>query len=144
MPKKYTKEEFAAMLDKREYTEEITDEEEKLAKESGLLVIFGSSDDLLEFRGLFSEEVGAYEGTEAEITKGGIIKKCENEDCPNAVYAPEIYAVVRAEWAGDEGYSWFISASVPYAPFVIIETHDGGEEIEKYCRGIVIDERDLP
>ena len=41
-----TKEELAATLNGREYNHEITKEEEAEARENGLVVIFGASDDL--------------------------------------------------------------------------------------------------
>ena len=41
-----TAKELAELLNGREYGNEITSDEEKLAKESGLVVVFGYSDDM--------------------------------------------------------------------------------------------------
>lgn len=60
-----TKEELAARLDGREYGSEMTEDEEAEAKEAGLLVIFGYSDDSIEFRGAFhvdGGEIGCFGG----------------------------------------------------------------------------------
>ena len=55
-----TKEEFAKMLDGRQYREEMTSNEEKLAESHVLLVCFGASDDLLELRGIIYDEFDAF------------------------------------------------------------------------------------
>lgn len=127
-------EEVAIKLNNREYLSEITKSEEVEARESGLVVIFGASDDLLEFRGAIDDEVGAYNGTEVYLTPDGLLSnECEDEDCP---YFEKIREAtkdkVTAIWDKD-GYSWVIESNLPYATFDIME--DG----EKYCRGIVIE-----
>ena len=57
-----TKEQLAAMLNGREYGQELTNDEGKLAKQSGLVVIFGASDDLMQIVGAECAEVGCYKG----------------------------------------------------------------------------------
>lgn len=69
-----TAKEMAELLNGREYGNEITSDEEKLAKESGLVVVFGYSDDNCEFRGAIDDEVGCYCGGEIHLTKDGIIE----------------------------------------------------------------------
>ena len=122
-----TKEELASRLNGRQYRFEISKAEELEAHASGLIVIFGASDDLLEFRGAIDDEVGAWGGKIVFITPNGLLNnECDDDDCP---YFQKI--VVNAEWDKD-GYSWVITSNLSYAPFDILE--DG----EKYCRGIVI------
>jgi hypothetical protein len=60
---------LAALLTGREYRQEITRAEEADAKAAGLVVAFGASDDLLEFRGAIDDEVGCYDGPEAPIAR---------------------------------------------------------------------------
>lgn len=67
--KKITKEELAKMLNWNEYRNEITKEQEKLAKENNLVVIFWNSDDLLELRWAIDEEVWAWWWVEIYIDK---------------------------------------------------------------------------
>ena len=43
--------EFANRLNGREYGQELTPAEAQRAKEAGIVVVFGASDDLMEFRG---------------------------------------------------------------------------------------------
>ena len=54
-----TAKELAEKLNGREYGNDITDEEATAAKKAGLLVIYGYSDDNIEFRGIIYDERGA-------------------------------------------------------------------------------------
>ena len=49
----------------------ITSEGARAAKDAGLVVVYGYSDDNVEFSGAIDEEVGAYEDTTIYITKDG-------------------------------------------------------------------------
>ncbi len=74
---------FAKKLTGRECGDEITREESKNAADLGLVVVYGASDDLMEFRGAIEDEVGCYEGGVAYLIKGGLLEnECENENCP--------------------------------------------------------------
>jgi hypothetical protein len=128
------KEELATKLNGREIYEELSEKEEAEIKAAGLVVAFGASDDLLELRGAINDEVGACGGTEYPITPNGLLaNECSDYDCP---YYKRLVAgssdKVTAEWDVKE-YSWYIGATLPFAPFDIME--DG----EKYCRGIVFE-----
>ena len=143
-----TKEQFAEMLNGREYREEITLKECKAAEENGLVVIFGASDDLVEFRGVIYDEIGAWDGCEFAIATPGTEIKCTEED---KYYRAKKLEVVEFEsgkqidenkfealWSPDElDCSWLIKTTVTHASFDILE--DG----ELYCRGVVIDIKDL-
>jgi hypothetical protein len=137
-----TKEELAALLNGREYRQEIARDEEGRAKAAGLLVIFGASDDLLEFRGAFHDEIGAYNGTTARITSSGPVPAWEDLDKDDEEHVERYFRQkmsareVTATWDAD-GFSWVITSEVPHATFVINE--DG----EPYCKGIVLSIADL-
>ena len=75
-----TKEDFATLINGRQYRDELTKEEEKSAEGSGLIVIFGASDDLIEFRGKLDDEIGAYEGTDFIIATPGTELFIEDEE----------------------------------------------------------------
>lgn len=77
--KTITKEQFAELLNGNEYRDEMTKEQECIAKENNLLVVFGASDDLLEVRGAISDEYGAYDGGEFLLVKKGEMY-ADNED----------------------------------------------------------------
>jgi hypothetical protein len=130
---------FAARLNGREYRDEIGVVEAAEAKIAGLLVCFGASDGLLEFRGVLDDEVGAWEGTVCRISRDlkVIEQRDDHRELVAAGWSPPTPAItVRAAWC-PEGFdgSWLITADEPFAPFDIME--DG----ELYCRGCVIDAR---
>lgn len=129
-------EDFAQMLNGRQMGREITREEEKQAKELGLVVLFGASDDLAEFRGAIHDEVGCYGGTDdIYLTANGLVEELECH-CKYAlaVRKQEIEKAKRIEAVWDEkGYSWIYKTDIPHATFDIYE------DDEKYCRGIIFD-----
>jgi len=128
-----TKEDLASILNGREYTKEITKEEAQQAKESGLVVVFGASDDLIEFRGAINDEAGGDDEDLVALTKEGLPKnECDEVDCPYFEKLLENMPKIKVFWEKD-GYCWKYEAPFPVAEFDIFE--DG----EKYCRGIVFD-----
>lgn len=102
---------FADKLNGREYRNEMTLTEEQQAKELGFVVLFGSSDDLAEFRGAYEDERDCFDG-------GRVFEK-------NGYY-------INAVWCEGE-YEWTYKTNIPHATFDIFE--DG----EKYCKGIVFE-----
>lgn len=127
--------EFAKMLDGRQYGEEISLEEEEKAKELGFVVVFGYSDDNMEFRGAINDELGCFDGGEVYITNYGIFEACEC-DCKHSIKAKESAKLIKSIW-NIEGYSWIYETDIPHAIFDILK----GDE--KYCRGIVFDIKQL-
>jgi hypothetical protein len=142
-----TKEELAALLNGREYTKEITESEERLAKGSGLVVIFGASDDLCELRGAINDEVGAWKGTDFLISRdGALLPNIDDSDeeilkkygVMQTVFDQRKKAIqISAQWCKETEYSWTIVTEEPHATFEIVE----GDE--KFCRGIVLDLKEL-
>jgi hypothetical protein len=74
-----TKEQLAALLNGREYGSEITREESAQAAKDGLVVLFGASDDLAEFRGAIHDEHGCWDGGAPIYLMDGEI--FEDDDC---------------------------------------------------------------
>lgn len=143
------KEQFAELLNGRQYREEITESEEQLAKENDLIIVFGYSDDNIEFRGLIYDEIPAYDGAEMFIATPGT-EIIVDEDEETYQKAKSLTAVrlnqrrvneknfVEAIWSPDElDCSWLIRADIPHATFDIME--DG----ELFCRGIVLSKSDI-
>ena len=141
-----TKEQMAALLEGRQYGEEITKEEEAQAKASGLVVIFGYSDDNIELRGAIHDEVGAWEGCDIYLYRDKdagvlILDDPDNEDCEKCAARLKILqpqcAEIKCQW-GKGDYAWPMECAIPFASFEIVEG------TEKFCRGIVINTKDLP
>lgn len=127
-----TAKELAALLNGREYGKEITKEEEAAAKESGLVVVFGASDDLMEFRGAIDDEVGCWGGGTVYINENGMVSE-QLDECSscklflrNRDTCPSITAIWHKKY-----YPWEYQTDIPHETFEIFE--DG----EKYCQGIV-------
>lgn len=132
--------ELAATLNGRSYTNEITKQEEALAKTAGLVVAFGYSDDNLELRGAVNEEISAWQGQRVHFTKDGLlVNDCDNDDCPHfekmkAGAAP--LEIVWIEWG--DGPCWTFETAIPH------ETFDISDDGEPYCQGIVFSLADVP
>lgn len=126
--------ELAAKLDGRQYRSEITRAECEEARAAGLVVAFGASDDLLEFRGAINDEISAYEGTTAYVTREGLYApECEDNNCPHErAIRNAIVGRVTADWCapGSEA-SWTIRANFHGVPFKVMEDE------ELYCVGLV-------
>lgn len=129
--------ELAQLLNGRECRNEITSDEEKLAKENNLVVVFGESDDLMEFRGAIDDEVDCYDGGTAYLTKKGVIQnECDDKYCPYFEELQEQAEQIHAIWDNGD-YLWSYKTDIPHETFEIFE--DG----EKECQGIVFSMNDL-
>lgn len=139
-----TKEELAARLTGREYMLEITDELEAEAKAAGLLVVYGYSDDSVELRGAWHDEISMYDGGDFDIDRDGIVHEVDDESLLDhgAEWVAEMVErrkrarTISALWCESE-WPWMYRTDIPHATF---EIYDEGE---KYCRGIVIALADL-
>lgn len=123
----------AAALDGNEYGKEGSKELWAQMKAAGLVAVFGASDDLMEFEGTVSDEIGAWKGAKAYFTSAGLLTNdCDNGNCPHFKRLRERAATIKAIWAPeDEDLSWRYETAIPHETFNIME--DGGV----YCRGIV-------
>tara|TARA_R110000824_G_scaffold526_4_gene3343 strand:+ start:4885 stop:5349 length:465 start_codon:yes stop_codon:yes gene_type:complete len=140
-----TKEELAERINGRSYGSEISESEEVEAKKAGLLMVFGSSDDLLELRGVIRDEVGAYNGTTIQVDEEGVKPVWENGDEKFYDEAVDFFArrdnpsiEIKAVWDDKddpEKCAWDIRTEAPHAKFTIL---DEDEPLDKFCRGVVI------
>lgn len=140
MMEKYPSEaakELAAQLNGVEIGEE-SQRIPKDAKERGLVVVYGASDDLMAFRGAIYDEVSCYEGGIVYV-KGEEVFDEGYFDC-GCQWAEKAKAnakanakTIEAIWADVDEYSWAYRTDIPHVGFDVME--DG----EKYCRGIVFD-----
>lgn len=134
---------LAKRLNGREYGNEIRKEEEKQAKEDGLVVCFGYSDDNMELVGAINDEIGAYGGRNVRVSRNGVLQTWEQIQDGDEATAEKYFKAkaagfktITTNWCKD-GYSWVMSIDCPFEPFDIME--DG----EKFCRGIVFSLSDL-
>ena len=135
-----TAKELAARLNGRRYRNEMTSEEMFIAKEFGLVVVFGASDDLMEFHGAIDGEVDCYDGGTAYVSNREVFRAPDNcdkcETCDYVASKKETCSTITALWCEGD-YDWSYHTEIPHETFEILE--DG----EKYCRGIVFSIADL-
>lgn len=130
---KITPESLAAMLDGRSYGSEITAEEQKLAEDSALVVVFGYSDDNVELRGAITDEVAAYNGATVYLDGAKVLENdCDDEQCPHFLRAQARAAKFKARWCSNASpAAWSFDVPWPHAKFRVME--DG----EPFCIGVV-------
>lgn len=115
---------LAAMLDGREYYEDITDEEKEQAKASGLVIALCVYDDTLEFHGAINNSVLCDEDKEFFVTEDGRVLDRDDFFGPvTGVPTAPKYVSVKAAWCPDNSsLIWIITTDAePSAPFMIYE-----------------------
>ena len=135
-----TSKELAAMLDGNKYDDEITKEQEALAYDNGLVVVFGYSDDNVELCGAIDDEVGAYDGTIFHVTRDGVLRTPDcygYEECKYFEVAKRAASEIKAIWNDAGNPCWEFETIIPHETFRI---YDYGE---LFCVGIVFRLDDL-
>ena len=123
-----TVKEYAEMLNSREYGyPQFTKDEIQIAKENGFVIVYGASDDLMEFDGSLYEEAGCFDGGKVYFDKtGAIYELFFGSNCIEAVWCDK----ERTDSAGNI-ITWTYKTDIPHETFMIYE--DG----EPYCEAIV-------
>lgn len=136
--------ELAAKLNGRTYGNEITREEAAEAKAAGLVVVYGASDDLMEFEGAIYDEFDCYEGGIAYVDAKGLLPEFENIDRSDDSAITDHFArkpsakPIKAVWGNkNEEPTWSYQTDIPHATFDVLD------DDEPYCRGIVFALADL-
>lgn len=119
---------FAKLLDNRQYDyPQFTNEEIAIAKENGFVIVYGASDDLIEFDGAICDEGGCFDGGKVYICETGCVE-----------YGNAETKYIEAVWCDkdmtDENgnvITWTYKTDIPHETFMI---YDDGNS---YCRGIV-------
>ena len=124
-----THDDFAKKINGREYGNEITKEEINQARENGLVMVYGSSDDLMEFVGAIEEEVNCLTGGYFRINSKNLKVKKGDVTSKNKIYA---------DWNNrNKNASWCYDTEIHHSTFNIYEYG------ELYCIGIVFSIYDL-
>lgn len=133
-----TQKAIAELLNDRQYTEEISAEIKEALANTDIVVVFGASDDLMEFRGAIYDEVDCYDGGKAYLDSDGLLEnKCDEDDCPYFQEKKNSAVVIEALWCLEEPYSWTYKTDIPHTTFNI------HKDDELYCRGIVFNLSDV-
>ena len=137
-----TAKELAEILSGREYGMEIDSDERAIAKENGLVVVYGYSDDCAELEGAINDEVGCFDGGAFFVTKDGdvmsAVADCGSDRCQYYQEALKKAKRIDAVWCDPESEApWSYKTEIPHETFNIYE--DG----ELFCIGIVFSVNDL-
>ena len=135
-----TAKELAALLNGGSYGSELSAEQKEMARENKLVVVFGYSDDCVEFVGGFNDEVGAFDGVTVHVTRKGVLERPEYgcDDCEFFRLAKKAAVPIKAVWHDAGEPCWTFETDIPHETFRIYE--DG----ELFCIGIVFCLEDLP
>lgn len=135
------KEALAKKLNNIEYPVRIDTETIEQAKADGLVIVYGASDDLMEFAGAIHDEVGCYDGGKALIDKEGLLPDRENieddDELEDFFQRKNNARTIEALWCKEEGYSWTYKTDIPHANFEV------KEDDETYCKGIIFSLNDV-
>lgn len=127
--------ELAAQLNSIQYPVRIPKTLTDAAKADGLVIVYGASDDLMEFEGAIYGEVGVYDGGTAFVDAKGLLPdrdSIEDDDDLKDYFARQPNAKpIEAQWS-EGAYSWMYKTEIPHETFEVLE--DGEPP---YCRGIV-------
>ena len=132
------RESLAAQFNGEPYPFEPSKDVARRAKDAGLVIVWGNSDDLLEFRGAIHEELGAWRGLRVMLDAQGIIPSrdellfASNDGLIRHANREKTSVEIHAVWCASRGVPpWTLKTSIPHATFDIME--DG----ECQSRGIV-------
>ena len=137
--------EMAARLTGRQYRSETTRDDQLLARQHGLVIVYGASDDLVELEGAISDEIGACNGTKFWVSQSGLVgdflQLCDDRDedglrayfeCQKSQRAIDaVWCPKDVKGENGDGASWAYETTIPHATFDVMEDDD------LYCRGIV-------
>jgi len=139
-----TKEELCTILTGREYTKEINSRIIGRIHGTGLVIVFGASDDLMKFRGAIYNEVGCSNGGKAYLNSNGLLEnRCSADDCPYFADQKKRAMTIEALWCAEPGISWTYKTDIPHSTFIIVPAIQIRKDGEVYCRGIVFNLADV-
>lgn len=117
-----TVKEWAERLDGSEYPAYTTKDEKSQADMDGIVIVLGYSDDLIEFDGAISEELGVGDGDTVFV---------DGDAGSVQTLAGDPKRSIRVRFAPGDGRTWAYETQIPHETFRVME----GEEI--YCEGLV-------
>jgi len=124
-----TQKEFAAMLHGRDRQPHLTPDERMLAEQRGLVVVYGDSDDRVEFEGAIRAE-GYINPLAKSFPTGTLVlsedgKLLDRDSDLFAEYVKENRNTIEVFYCCKDGLNWAFESDIPHETFI---TYDGG-----YC-----------
>ena len=110
----------------RDFPKELAQE----AKQKGIVVVYGQSDDLMEFEGALYDEFDCWEGKTYYFDEEGCIIDLREYD--NREYIAMTSNKIEAIWCDENSeWTWTYKTNIPH------ETFEMYDDDEKYCLGFV-------
>lgn len=144
--------ELAEKLNGIEYPPRLSREFVSEMRKAELFIVYGSSDDLIEFEGAINDEIGCYEGAKILVDRQGTLpvtrwylsdiidKNDDDEDFEKHIREHigrlDHAKIVQPMWCDGE-IPWTYKTEIPH------ETFDVMEDGKVFCRGMVIALADL-
>lgn len=128
--------ELAKKLDGFEYGDDFNEEYINFAKENGLVIVTGYSDDGCVFSGAIDDEIGCFDGGEAYFDGTKLITDIDDFSQKEL----DSFVCLNIYWCEvGQPFSWSykFNRNIPVEKFYVF---DGGED---YCEGIVFKLSDL-
>lgn len=121
---------------------DISKDDALLARDNGLVIVYGYSDNNIELEGAIREEIGAYDGGEVLFAKGDVLLDCDNpcEHCANEDLK-NIAQKITAHWNKD-GYSWVMEADDSINEF-LFDMRESNDDDTYFCKGLVFNIKDI-
>lgn len=105
----------------------------KMAEESGIVIVHGCSDDLIEFEGAIRDEAGCFDGGKVYFNKSGFIEEGSKAE-----------RFIKVFWDGQcEDEKRHFEATWEYETDIPHETFRMYSEEELYCKGMVFYLKDI-
>jgi hypothetical protein len=122
-----TKEQLAEKLNGVQYGDETNMDVEREARESGLVIVFGASDDLVEFRGAINDEGSGL--NPVLVDRLGLLPdrdQIEDDTELESLFARWKFARrIEPLWCEEPGYSWAYRTDIPHATFLVASWRSG-------------------
>lgn len=131
--------EFAEQISGKEYGyPQFTEKEIKTARENGFVIVYGASDDLMEFDGAIEGESDCFDGGSAWISRDRV---SEVNTCVGDKEIKAVWCGGEKDESGNE-ITWTYETDIPHETFMIYESGIYKNR-EPYCRGIVFSVDDV-
>ena len=129
-----TVKEYAEMLNGREYGyPQFTKEEIQIAKENGFVIVYGASDDLMEFEGALYDEAGCFDGGTVYVCETGVIEYGSTE----TKHIEAVWCDTERKDTFGNTITWTYKTDIPHETFMIYDND------KPYCEAIVFSIDDI-
>lgn len=119
----------------------------EFAKANGLVIVWGASDDLIEFDGAFRDEGSVYDGGTVLVDAEGLLPDSaddlDTDEERQRYYERKKVAKAINALFNENDYLWSYETEIPHFTFDIVETFGSPNDTTPYCRAVIFALADL-